>query len=224
MTLTEIIYDVREKLKFNTDDIGITDEYIAHLITIKRNFLVKQRFSKFTRNIPEELKQIVCVDLENVDSIVGTSCFGDIVRSSETIPAMLEIGGRESLIAVRVQDILYPHINIISTERLPFVGHNKWLQKQVYAALDADSYLYLKSANFLHSNFKKIKIVGVFADPEAAYEMNCDSDTTCDYFDSQYPMEPYLVSEMVIMIVKELAPTLLIPDDNVNNSDASNRS
>tara|TARA_R110000851_G_scaffold57420_2_gene133762 strand:+ start:7582 stop:8256 length:675 start_codon:yes stop_codon:yes gene_type:complete len=223
MTLNEIIYDIREKLKFNTEDIGITDEYLAHLINIKRNFLVKQRFSKFTRNIPEELKQIICVNLEVIDSIVGTSCFGNIVRSSDTIPTMLEIGGRESLIAVRVQDILYPHINIIPTERLPFVGHNRWLQKQVYASLDADAHLYLKSQNIFHSNIEKVKVIGVFADPELVYEMNCDSNTTCEYFDSEYPMEPYLVSDLVLMVVKELAPTLQIPNDKVNNSDESDR-
>ena len=222
MTLNEIIYDVREKLKLNTEDISITDEYIAHLIGIKRNFIVKQRFSKFTRNIPEELKQIICVDLEPLGVVADEPCFGDIVRSSEKIPSMLEIGGRDSMIAVRVHDLLYPNINIIPAERLPFVGFNRWLQKQLYVAYDADGYLYLKSADPLHSNLKKIKVVGVFANPEEANELSGET-SGCEWYDEKYPIEPYLVHDIVIMVVKELAPTLNIPEDNVNNSDESNR-
>ena len=218
MTLNEMIYDVREKLKFNTEDNHITDEYIAHLLNIKRNFFVKQRFSKFTRNIPEELKQIICLDISPTDTIDGEPCFGNISRSDSMMPAMMEIGGRDSLIAVRVADINFPHLNIIPTERLPFVGENRWLQKQLYVAYDADRYLYLKSGNSLHMNLKKIKVVGVFADPEAAYEINCSGDTTCEWFDSEYPMEPYLINDMIASVVQELGQTLNIPNDSVNNA------
>jgi len=226
ITLNKIIYDVREKLKFNTEDIGVTDDYIAHLINIKRNMLVKQRFSKFNKNIPEEVKQIICVPLDVVDSIDGEPCFGSVVKSETIMPDLLEIGGRSALLSVRVQDITYPNINIIPIERLPYVGYNRWLNKQLYIALDADNHLYLKSANPLHTNLKKIKVIGVFADPEEADNMSCDTDDSvvCDeYNDKPYRIEAYLVSDLVSLVVRELAPTLQIPNDIVNNSDESNR-
>jgi hypothetical protein len=227
MTQREIIYDIREKLKLNSDDIDITDDYLAHLIDVKRVYLIKQRFSKFTKNIPEEVKQVICLDLEVVESIYGEPCFGDILTTKEPIPGLLEIGGRSALVAVRVMDMLHPHINIIPTERLPYVGYNKWLKKQIYVALDANNKLYFKSDNSQHLNLKSIKVVGVFADPKDAEALSCAEDSSnninCDFKDVEYPIEAYLVSDLVNLIVKELAPGINVPNDNVNNADASNR-
>lgn len=219
MELNKIIYDIRERLKLNSDDIGYTDEYLAHLIDINRVFLVKQRFTNFTKNVPEELKQVICVDLEVADSIDGEPCFGNVLRSVSTIPSLLEIGGRSAIIGVRVEDIMHPHLNIVSTERLPYVGYNKWLTKEMYIALDGDNKLYIKSSNPQHLNLEKIKLIGVFSSPEEADAMLCTPvGEECDYFEKEYPMEGYLIKDLVNMIIQDIAPTLIIPKDNVNDS------
>ncbi len=223
MTLRNIVYDIREKLKISSDDMDYTDEFFMHLINVKRTFFLKQRFAKFTRNIPEEVKQIICVNLSPVDSIDGASCFGKILRSDNKIPTTIEIGGRSSIIGVRVLDIQYPHLNIIPTERMPYVGRNKWLNKEMYVALDADGYMYVLSTNPQHMNLEQVKVLGVFSDPEAAYNMDCTADNNCEFLDVDYPVEPYLVSDIILSIVKELSPTLNIPEDKVNNSDESDR-
>jgi hypothetical protein len=85
MTLNEIIYDIREKLKLFTDDIDIVDEYLAHLVHVKRSLLLKQRYSKLSKTIPEETKQIVCLTFEEVPSIDGQTCMGTIVKSVEKV-------------------------------------------------------------------------------------------------------------------------------------------
>lgn len=224
MTLRELIYDVRERLKLASDDMDFTDEYIAHVIHIKRSLLIKQRFSKFTRNIPEEVKQLMCINLEVVDTISGQPCFGDILRSVETIPNLIEIGGRSALVGVRVLDRLHPYINIISMERLPFVGHNNWLSKQIYVALDADNKLYFKSDNPLHYNLEEVQVIAVVQNPEEADALLCDkADDDCEFFDKDYPIDSYLVHDIINLIIAELAPGLNIPDDKVNNADESNR-
>jgi hypothetical protein len=224
MTLNEIIYDVREKLKLNSDDIDITDQYLAHLTNVKRLYLIKQRFAKFSRNIPEEIKQIICVDLEVVDSINGEPCFGKVLRSTVVLPTLMEIGGNSAILSIRTLDVLYPSINIIHIDRLPYVGYNKWLKKQIYVALDADNRLYFRSDNPQHLNLEFIKVIGVFTDPEIAQELDCEqTDPNCDYYNSEYPIEPYLVHDLINLIVKELAPSLNIPNDKINNSDESNR-
>ena len=64
MTLDKIIYDIRERLKITTDDMDMTDEYFAQLIHNKRSVLVKQRYGKVSKNIPDQLKQTVSLDLE----------------------------------------------------------------------------------------------------------------------------------------------------------------
>lgn len=224
MKLRNIVYDIRERLKLNSDDIDITDEYLIHLINVKRVFFTKQRFSKFTRNVPEEVKQVICIDLEPIETIVGQPCFGDILASTTAIPSTIEIGGRSSIIGVRFYDKLYPYLNIIPIERMPFVGYNRFLQKQIYVALDADNKLYFTSANPQHLNLKKIQVIGVFSDPEEAINSSCTSDSdnsNCDILDKEYPVENYMIHDIVNSIVKELAPTLQIPNDKVNNADES---
>lgn len=224
MTLREIISDVREKLKLTSDDIDIQDEYIAHLVNIKRALLIKQRFMKFTRNLPEEIKQIMCIDLEVIERIDGAACFGHVLASKQTIPNLIEIGGRSALVAIRTLDILHSNLNIVPVERLPYVGINKWLRDQIYVALDANNKLYLKSSNDLHLNLEQIQVIGVVQNPEEADALSCNtSDDTCEYFDKTYPIESYLVHDMINLIVQELSPGLQLPDDKINNSDESNR-
>lgn len=225
MTPREIIYDIREKLKLSTDDIDITDEYLFHLINVKRALLLKQRFSKSSRNIPEDVKQVICVPLEKVDDMEGLCDeYHKVLKSVNQIPSTLEIGGRSSIISVRSKQITGQYLNIIPMEKMPHVGYNKYLKNQIYAALDADKYLYLKAAN-MPTLLDSVKVTAVFSDPEASYEQSCVDDPSelCDFFDAQYPIEPYIVSDTVNLIVQELAPSLKIPEDNLNNADESNR-
>src|SRR5690606_8209357 len=101
MTQRELIYDIKEKLKFNSNDIDTSDEYLEHIINVIRVFLIKQRFSKFTRNLPEEMKQVICVDLKSINDMEGI-CDGDkLLKSIQRIPASIEIGGRNALINIR---------------------------------------------------------------------------------------------------------------------------
>ena len=225
MTLKEIIYDVREKLKFSTDDIDITDEYLSHLVNVKRSLLIKQRFSKASRNIPEEVKQIICVPLEKTDDIEGVcDDYHKLLKSTVEIPSTTEIGGRSSIISIRTKSISSHHLTIVPMERLPNVGYNRYLTGQLYVALDSDNYLYVKTADS-PTLLDSVKVIAVFADPEEAYSQSCmsEDEELCDFHDAKYPIEPYIVSDLVNLIVQELAPTLQIPEDNSNNADESNR-
>lgn len=225
MTLREIIYDIKEKLKFTTDDIDISDEYIAHLINVKRSFLTKQRFSKFTRNVPEEIKQNICITLGNFNAFEDDECSTKILKSKERLPNFIELGGRSAIISVRTKNRLYNHFNVISIERLPNVGYNKYLKNEIYAALDADQYLYLASGNPQHLIMGQCLIGGVFENPEEADKYACnDPDAeVCDFFDKNYPIDNYIINDIVLLITKELGVTLDIPDDKLNNSDESPR-
>lgn len=223
MTQREIIYDIKEKLKFSSDDIDIVDEYIAYLINVKRSFIIKQRFSKFTRNISQEIRQNICIDLEDVDVLDGNKCFGKVLRSKQKLPNFIELGGRSAIITIRTEDRTYPHFNPIPIERLPYVGYNKYLQKQLYVALDADQKLYFKSDNPQHLLLNKVMITGVFENPELADELDCISSTDCDFYDKTYPIELYIVNDVVNLIVRELSTGLNLPDDKLNNADETNR-
>ena len=224
MTLNEIIYDIREKLKLNSDDIDITDELIAHLINVKRNLLLKQRYGKFTRTIPEGSKQIICVPLEEVNSIDGENCLGTILKSKSKIPSMLQLDNKPALLNVRTLDLMSLPINIVSIERFPYLGYNSWTSNQIFVGLDSDSNIYFHSNNVQHKFLEQVKLIAVFEDPEEADEASCNSsEDDCDYYEKEYSVEPQMVHDIVNLIVKDLAPSVKLPDDKLNNADESPR-
>lgn len=224
MTLNEIIYDIREKLKMNSDDIDISDEYLAHLINIKRALLVKQRYTKFTKTIPEETKQIICLTLEEVSVIEGESCSGTILRSVEKLPTLMQLDNKPALIGVRTYDLRNIPINVVSIERFPYLGYNRWLSNQLFVALDSDSKIYFFSGNDQHKFLENVKVVAIFENPEEADVMSCDTSVTdCEYFDKEYTVEPHMVHDIVNLILKDLAPTIQLPDDTLNNASESPR-
>ena len=81
-----------------------------------------------------------------------------------------------------------------------------------------DNYLYLKSFNPQYLYLEKIKVVGVFEDPQAASELQCPDDSECDILDRVFPIEEALVSPMVELVVKELLGAEYRPEDSNNDS------
>lgn len=219
-TLNKIIYDIREKLKINSDDIDITNDYIAHLVNVKRALLAKQRFGKFSKNVPEELQQTLCLGLDKA-SVKGT-CFKSILKTTVKIPNFIETFNRDSFIDIRLYDLTQAPINIVSYQRIPFLGYNKWTKNQIYGAYH-DKYLYLYSNRPDFKLLKNIKVTGLFADPEYANTLNCNSDVDCDFFQKEYPVNPPMVSDIVNMVVKELGASIQLKEDKLNNADESPR-
>lgn len=224
MTGNEIIYDIREKIKIHGDDIDIVDEYLFHLVNVKRALLLKQRFGKTSRNIPEEVKQIICVPMEPSNDIEGICDDSTLlVKSSIKIPNSIEIGGRSALVSVRTKSVSSQFINMVPIERFPNIGYNKYLKNQIYVAIDADNKLYAKTTGS-PTLFEELKVTGVFFNPEEAFNLSCGNESeNCEAYDREYPIESYIVSDLVNLIVQELASGLQIPEDKMNNADESNR-
>jgi len=224
MTLNEIIYDIREKLKLFTDDIDIVDEYLGHLVNVKRSLLLKQRYGKFSKTVPEETKQLVCINFEEVASISGQECMGTVVKSVQKIPTVIHLDSKPAIMNVRSHDLRNIPFSVVSIERFPYLGYNKWTANQIYVALEADSHLYIYSGNSQHKFLEHGVVSAVFENPEDADELSCDTaDSTCEYYDKKYNVEPHMVHDIINLIVKELAPSVQLPDDKLNNADESPR-
>lgn len=223
MELSKIVYDIREKLKLGSDDIDITDAYLVHLINVKRALLIKQRFGKFSKNIPEELKQTLCFNLEK--ATVSGTCFSTILKTTVDMPSFIETFNRDSVINIRLHDMSALPINIISYDRIPYLGYDRWTKNQIYGAYhNGRLYLYSNKPNF--KLLKYITVTGLFADPESADVLDCNttsSSTDCDFINKEYPINAPMISDLVNMVIKELAPTLKLQDDKVNNADESPR-
>lgn len=219
MIKLNIIYDIKEKLKISSDDSDLTTEYISHLIDVKRATLIKQSYSNMTKTIPSLLYQDVCLTLEVAPLIPGMTCYGTILRTVEPLPDVLNISGREDLYLVRPIDIMATAYNQVPIERFAFLGNNRFLGRQIYTALGTDKRIYFYSAQDSYKFIENVSIKGVFESTSAAAQYSCDTACT-DEYNSEYPLEGYMINEIVNLIVKELVtPTLQLPKDELNDAD-----
>lgn len=216
MTKLEIIYDIKEKLGITTDDDKFTNEYLGHLIDVKRMLLIKQTFSTVTKAIPVACLTEICLNLEIVDAITGSPLFGHILRTKEVIPTVINISGREDLISVRSIDNFTTGFNSVAMERFPYLGHNKYLSNQIYTAINADGKIYFYSKRDEFMLMSKVVARGVFESPAAANSMSCFS--TCDDLNNEYPLEGYMIEDIVRLIIKDLVVALQIPNDEKNDA------
>jgi hypothetical protein len=216
-----IIYTVLEKLKINSGDSKITPELVSSMIDTKRAMLLKSRFSRNAWNIPIEIKQEICMDIERVDSIDGFSLAGKTIRTSIGIPRSIKIRGKDGPLMVRREDGTSIPINIVPIERLPYIGNNKFTSMLTYGCIDYDGRLVLTSTSDKLKFIEKIKVTNIFESPESAYSLECrdnNSDGDIEPWDMDYPLEASMIDEIVEMIVKDLFNTIRLPGDNENDS------
>lgn len=216
MTKLEIIYDIKEKLGITTDDDNFTNEYLSHLIDVKRMLLIKQTFSTVTKVIPVACLSEICLDLEVVDKVVGSPLFGHTLRTKQIIPTVINISGREDLISVRSIDNFTTGFNSVAIERFPYLGHNKYLSNQIYTAINTDGRIYFYSKRNQFMMMSKVIARGVFESPAAANLMSCNS--VCDELNNEYPLEGYMIEDIVRLIIKDLMLSLQIPNDDKNDA------
>lgn len=217
-TYREIVYMVLDELKINSDDKYFEEEHVMFLMDKYRAFLLKQRYSDIKKQMPESNLQTICLDLIEVPAISGIPCEGgSYLRSQVKIPFMMQMA----------QPSLYPqdyyqgiNISYISRDRMRFVGENKYLKNIIYSSLGPDSYLYFKSSNPQFLYLQKVKMTGVFENPQdaAALACNADGQAPCDVKDAVFPIEEALVPPLIELIVRELLPAVYRPEDKENDT------
>jgi hypothetical protein len=224
MTKKELIYTVFEKLKINSDDMDITEEFVSFLIDSKRAMLLKQRFDAKPWAMPIETKQELCLSLEVVSKIADMPCFGRIVRTTVSLPSSIKIKGKEGPMTVRKYDSSAIHVNVIPLERIPFIGSNQFTASMIYGAIDYDNKFYLVSASDKLNLMTDIKISDIFENPGEATALGCgESDDSCEVWERDYPIELSMVDDLIKIVVQDLSRTFNIPDDSTNDADGERK-
>ena len=218
MTYREIAYMCLDQLKVASDDSYYTIDHILFLISKIRALLLKQTYSNIKKEIPQSNYQTICLDLMQVPAITGEPCEGGTyLRSKEKVPSTMTIG----------TNIVYPidfyqgtHITYVSRERMRYVGTNKWLKNIIYTSKGPDGYLYFKSSNPQFLYLKKVRMTGIFEDPDKAAELECDSNNNleCDVLDREFPLEEGLVASVIELVIKYLSGAVYRPKDQENDA------
>ena len=216
MTYREIVYACLDILKLTSDDSLYTEEHIIFLANKARTLLLKQRYSDIKKRIPESNYQTICLDLEKVQNIQDLSCQGSSLRTVQEVPYLMKIGNPK----VYPQNYYLGEITYISRERMRYVGHNKYLQNIIYCSLAPDNHLYFKSSNPQHIYLKKVQVTGIFEDIQNASQLECNNDSSqCqDLLDKTFPLEDGLVQPLIEIVVKQLGPSVDLPQDQENNA------
>ena len=216
MTYREIVYACLDILKLTSDDSLYTEEHIIFLANKARTLLLKQRYSDIKKRIPESNYQTICLDLEKVQNIQDLSCQGSSLRTVQEVPYLMKIGNPK----VYPQNYYLGEITYISRERMRYVGYNKYLQNIIYCSLAPDNHLYFKSSNPQHLYLKKVQVTGIFEDIQNASQLECNNDSSqCqNLLDKTFPLEEGLVQPLIEIVVKQLGPSVDLPQDQENNA------
>ena len=216
MTYREIVYACLDILKLTSDDSLYTEDHIIFLANKARTLLLKQRYSDIKKKIPESNYQTICLDLEKVQNIQDLECKGSSLRTVQKIPYLMKIGNPK----VYPQNYYLGEITYISRERMRYVGHNKYLQNIIYCSLAPDNHLYFKSSNPQYLYLKKVQVTGIFEDIQKASELECNNNNSqcSDILDNTFPLEEGLVQPLIEIIIKQLGPSVNLPQDQENDA------
>jgi hypothetical protein len=214
-TYREVIHMVLDKLKTTSKDSIYTEDHIAFLATRYRALLLRQRYSDVRRDIAEPNFQTLSSAVQLVPAISGTDDFGEYLRSSIKIPDILNFNGLREITSVTSEDFLGGEFSIVGRDRFQYVGNNPWLRKAIYCSICPDKYLYFKSANPQHKYLENIQITSIFENPIEVYKLINPLE---DPYDKSICMEDTLIADLINVLVKDLSPSLYLPEDKENDS------
>ena len=218
-TFRELIYSVLDIMKERSDDAYYTEEHVLFLATKIRALLLERKYkntrnSTFQEMSPENMQQI-CLNLEPTEQL-PYGCGGNWLHSIEKVPAILNVSEPKVYFG---GDMLQSIVCYIPAQRMPYVGHNKWLRNIVYASRSQDGHLYLNGLDPKFLYLTQAKMEAAFADPEEAAKWSCDPDVNgCDIMDMTFPLEQALVPSCIEMTVQELLGSRYAPEDKQNDA------
>lgn len=219
-TFGQIVYMVLDILREKSDDAHFTEEHIIFLASKMRALLLERKY-KNSRNqtftpLSDENTQEICLTLEPTE-MLPAGCSGMWLHSIEEIPDTINVGDAK---LSTVSDMLQSTVTFIPSERMPYVGYNKWLRNILYAAKSDDGHLYITGNNPQFMYLDKVRMTAVFSDPQKAAELSCDGDGggKCNILEMKFPLEQALIPSCIELIVQELMASRYAPDDKQNNA------
>lgn len=218
MKTKELIYMVLDLAKNASDDAYFTEEHVQWLLNKTRSFLLKREYDQIKRQPSEANKQSICLDLEQVKGIEGDDCANIYLRSTNEIPDTVSTSQPQ----ITTMDYFVSNIVYVTPEKMRYTGFNKYLKNIIFCALGHDKHLYMKASNTQFKYLEKIMLTAVFDDFEKAAEMSCDSsgESECgkNIGESEFPIDSYLVPELIDRVLRELLGASYRPKDDANNA------
>jgi hypothetical protein len=204
MTLREIIYDLREQYKLMSDDSWPTDQWFAFIINNARGAVMQQRYSDPRNIVPYNEYQAVTLT-------VGTDAV-----TTNALPAIIKTtGNASSPVKISTSGPLQVPINVVSLDRLPYVGFNPFTTDMIYCALSTDGRVVFNSQNEMYKLIDGVSVRALFEDPEAAYY--AEHPSLNDFYDTEYPISNGILLDVRKIVDQKLTNLLNTTKDTLND-------
>ena len=225
MTYREVIYMVNDLCKQFSDDASFTEDHILFLINKYRGALLQQYLS-VKKQVPHSNYQTIVIGMDcNFPIKSNTIQF----TSAKTIPYLLSIGNPSVYTSDYYEDVFFNQfigpINLVSRERLRYVGYRSHLKNQLYAAINPQtSKMELKVHQALapkineyineqQGNVKfEIYLTGVFEDAWAVTNYQQGD------IDTEFPLESALLPNLLQAVLKDILGAAYRPKDSNNDA------
>ena len=220
-TFGQIVYMVLDSLKERVDDAYYTEEHIIFLASKMRAMLIERKHRNSSRMmyspVPESDIQEICLNLEPAE-MLPSGCGGMWLWSKEKVPSTMSVYNPRVSV---VSDLMFSNVTFIAPERMPYVGHNKWLKNIISASRSDNGHLYFNSVNPQFAYLQEARMTAVFDDPEEAAKFSCVEEgevKDCDVLNKKFPLEDALIPSCIELVVQELIGSRYAPEDKINDA------
>lgn len=225
MTYREVIYMVNDLCKQFSDDASYTEDHILFLINKYRGALLQQYLS-VKKQVPHSNYQTIPIEITcNAPVKSHTVQF----TSTQPIPYLLSIGNPSVYTSDYYEDAFFNQfvgpINLISRERLRYVGYRSHLKNQLYAAINPQTNklevkvhqaLAPTINNYINQNQGDVEfeiyLTGIFEDAWAVTQYQSGS------IDSEFPLESALLPNLLQAVLKDILGGTYRPKDGSNDA------
>lgn len=217
-TFGEVVYMVLDLVKLRSDDAYFTEEHVMFLASQMRALLLNRKYkgSRGAVYNPTTLSDVqeICVPVQPTE--MPTGCSSGWLKSTVPIPKMSDY---PQPTASSLNAMVSYAVTMIPMERMPYVGHNKWLKNIIYVALGPDGYLYLHGFTPQSAYVDNIKLQGVFYDAFEAAKLSCDENgEQCDPMKVRFPLDEALLPQCIEMTARMLLGSKYAPSDAKNDA------
>jgi hypothetical protein len=219
VTKNKLVYDLVNIYRggVQSDDEILSLRQVSFWVDNTRAELIRQDFEK-KRSISDNVVQTIgCLPVELIDASecpcnIASGC--TIMRTVQQLPTTIETYHKNLITKIGPSLVGQRAYTIISYQRAPVFGSNKYNKNEVAAFLH-NRYVYLINAD---PELSFISLDGVFEYPEeVAAFFSCDGEA-CYTDDSRYPISAHMIEvlKQKIMTVNFSVLSRALPDSTGN--------
>jgi hypothetical protein len=211
-TLAQLRYDILNKLRqgISSDDDRISTRQIDFNIKSKRAALIRQEQQAGNKLSSDFIQVIPCLDVQLVDKSecceIETDCL--ILRTTQRIPKTVS----DLLTFVGTID-QSETFQIISSQRARWAKYSPFTSR-IPKAYSLDDYIYIT----VEKTIEKIRIHGIFEDPESLALVDACNGPCYDSNTSDFPIPAHLTDVLLASVLQDLTIMLKTQNDITNDT------